>query len=50
MESQDAEPELELLLLQLPDQSLQLSQPPHSRPQNEAGPSEQRKRPRIDQL
>jgi hypothetical protein len=38
------------LLSQLPDQPLQLPQPPRNRPQDEAGPSEQRKRPRFDQL
>jgi hypothetical protein len=50
LESQDPKPELELSLSQLPDQPLQPPQPPRSRPQDEAGPSEQRKRPRFDQL
>jgi hypothetical protein len=50
LESQDPEPELKLSLLQLPDQSLQPPQPPRSRPQDEAGPSERRKRPRFNQL
>jgi hypothetical protein len=49
LESQDLEPELELSLSQLSDQLLQLSQPPRSRLQDEAGPSERRKRLRMDQ-
>jgi hypothetical protein len=50
MESQDPEPKLELSLSQLPEQPLQLSQPSRCRPQDEAGPSEQRKRSRVDEL
>jgi hypothetical protein len=38
------------LLLQLPNQPLQFSQPPCNRPQDEARPFEQRKRLYIDQL
>jgi hypothetical protein len=37
-------------LSQLSNQPLQPPQPPRSRPQDEAGPSEQRKRPCFDQL
>jgi hypothetical protein len=47
MESQDREPELELSLSQLPDPPLQLLQPPT---RDEAGPSERRKRPRVEQF
>jgi hypothetical protein len=50
LELQDPEPELELSLSQLSDQPLQPPQPPCSRPQDETGPSERRKRPRFDQL
>jgi hypothetical protein len=49
-ESQDLEPKLELSLSQLPDQPLQPPQPPRSRPQDEAGPSERRKRLCFDQF
>jgi hypothetical protein len=47
MESQDCEPKLKLPLLQLLDPSFQLLQPPII---DEAGPSKQHKRPRIEQL
>jgi hypothetical protein len=47
MESQDREPELELSLSQLLDPPLQLLQPPT---RDEAGPSERRKRPHIEQF
>jgi hypothetical protein len=47
MESQDREFELELSLAQLPDPPLQLLQPPT---RNEAGLSERRKRPYVEQL
>ena len=52
MESQvpDSEPELELSLSQLPDIPLQLPQSSVRRPQDEAGPSQRRKRPRFEQL
>jgi hypothetical protein len=50
LESQDLEPKLELSLSQLLDQPLQLPQPPCSRPQDEAGPSEPRKQPHFDQF
>jgi hypothetical protein len=50
LESHNHELELELSLSQLLDQLLQLPQPPRSRPQDEVGPSEQRKRPCFDQL
>jgi hypothetical protein len=45
MESQDREPELELSLFYLPDPPFQLLQPPI---RHEAGPSERRKRLRIE--
>jgi hypothetical protein len=48
LESQDLKLELELSLSQLPNQPLQILQPSRSRPQDEAGPSERRKQPRID--
>jgi hypothetical protein len=38
------------LLSQLSNQPVQLPQPPRSHPQDEAGPSKQRKQPRFDQL
>jgi hypothetical protein len=47
MESQNCEPELELSLSQLLDLPLQLLQPPT---RDEAGPSERRKRPHIEQF
>jgi hypothetical protein len=37
-------------LSQLSDQPIQPPQPPHSRPQDEAGPSERRKLPHFNQL
>jgi hypothetical protein len=47
MESQDHEPKLELSLSQLTDPPFQLLQPPI---RDEVGPSEQRKRSRVEQL
>ena len=50
MESQDSEPKLELSLSLLSEQPLQLSQPSRCHPQDEVGPSEQRKRLHINEL
>jgi hypothetical protein len=47
LEPQVPEPELELSLSQLLDQPLQVPQPPHSRPRDEARPSKQKKQPHF---
>jgi hypothetical protein len=51
MDSQTPEPnlELELSLSQLPDPPFRLSQSSFGHPQDEAGPSQRRKRPRMEQ-